>query len=287
MVRYREEFSRLGGDGLSFDDWGKVEEIDGKIQKDKQYKKLRKAVKSHEAKMIAAEKRLSEAQSAAREKLVKAIGVPESQRLEIRAKTGGKQELDAAVDELGQVPASRYTSCSSRHSAASQNAANFLTSISHKDSENSAADSAIVVSIKPDMWQRSHSRGRFVALGTDAAEATAVHEIGHVLENDSGFAMLATGFLHKRCGNEIPHKMYTNERSGRPEYGREDRFGDAFGDSAGYVGKHYSHGATEIFSMGLEKLYTDPVGFAKKDPEYFNFMVGAMSGKIKIPKDGG
>lgn len=102
MVRYREEFSRLGGDGLSFDDWGKVEEIDGKIQKDKQYKKLRKAVKSHESKMIAAEKRLSEAQSAAREKLVKAIDLQRLRPLRFWQLTARLHSLLLRADELGE-----------------------------------------------------------------------------------------------------------------------------------------------------------------------------------------
>jgi hypothetical protein len=34
-------------------------------------------------------------------------------------------------------------------------------------------------------------------------------------------------------------------------------------------------------SMGLEQLHRDPVKFAKDDPEYFNFVMGALHGDTR------
>ena len=67
------------------------------------------------------------------------------------------------------------------------------------------------------------------------------------------------------------------------EVGRVDNFAAVFGKRAAYVGKQYENDyATEVLSMGLEEMYRDPVGFAKADPDYFDFVVGVMrSGKGK------
>jgi hypothetical protein len=47
-----------------------------------------------------------------------------------------------------------------------------------------------------------------------------------------------------------------------------------------YCGKYYKDGATEIISMGLEKMYKDPIAFLDKDPEYFEFIVKVMWGDL-------
>jgi hypothetical protein len=64
------------------------------------------------------------------------------------------------------------------------------------------------------------------------------------------------------------------------EEGRDDDFKKTMGDYGRYTGKVYMtddgiHG-TEILSMGLQKLYEDPAGFAAKDPEFFNFVLGVV-----------
>lgn len=50
--------------------------------------------------------------------------------------------------------------------------------------------------------------------------------------------------------------------------------------AAGYVGKTYANNRTEVFSMGMEQLYKDPINFAEDDPEYFKFIVGVLRGDI-------
>ena len=47
-----------------------------------------------------------------------------------------------------------------------------------------------------------------------------------------------------------------------------------------YCGKQYSDGSTEILSMGIEELVTDPVKFYSKDPEYFRFVLMLIRGEI-------
>lgn len=38
------------------------------------------------------------------------------------------------------------------------------------------------------------------------------------------------------------------------------------------MGKDYGKDASEIFSMGMEEMSRDPIGFAEKDPEMFDFI---------------
>jgi len=48
-----------------------------------------------------------------------------------------------------------------------------------------------------------------------------------------------------------------------------------------YVGKDYKYKATEALSMGLQKVFEDPLRFAKLDPEYFKFVLGQLDGSLR------
>ena len=277
----RSEFEKVYKPGMSDSD---MEASRARIVATRQYKKLAKPVDNFSKKMKASEAKVKDAQEKERARFLAAIAIPAESRLPVVVKESNKDLIKESRYEVGSSISKEFKTCTKPHAQAAREASEFLSAMLHKDSENANAGSVVVHSLRAGKDGRAYAASNHVALGKNSTTATAVHEIGHVLERDRSFEVLATGFLAKRCGNEVPHVMYRSMMLNRPEYGREDRFGDAFGDSAGYVGKYYRHGATEIFSMGLEKLYTDPVGFAKKDPEYFNFMVGAMSGKIKVPK---
>ena len=64
------------------------------------------------------------------------------------------------------------------------------------------------------------------------------------------------------------------------EVGWDDQFHKAMLLNPRYVGKYYASQDTEVLSMGVEKLLTDPVHFAKEDPEYFKLVVGILSGRL-------
>ena len=111
---------------------------------------------------------------------------------------------------------------------------------------------------------------------------TAAHEVGHHYENTiPGLRDKARAFLDYRLQGEPVIQM--NRKPGMSslrddEHGAKDRFDKAFGTSeAYYVGKQY-HRDTEVVSMGLQKLYQDPVGFARRDPEYFQWLTTALRG---------
>jgi hypothetical protein len=123
-----------------------------------------------------------------------------------------------------------------------------------------------------------------VSSGSGAAEV--VHEYGHHLEfHVPGVKEAALDFHARRTAGEPPTSMakaFPDGRYAEEEHGYKDDFAKTFSEGddrrAFYVGKKYANGATEIVSMGLEKMYKDPVKFAHSDPEYFTFITGLLSG---------
>lgn len=137
-------------------------------------------------------------------------------------------------------------------------------------------------------------RNKLLAFAEGAGPATAIHELGHVLEEFGEVHELVQGFLHHRLKGETfqqLNQVLKTDRFDDWEEGGKDKFHRAFlgrllgltkseaNDRAFYTGKHYI-GATEVLSMGAELLYDDPIGFAQRDPEWFDFTVGILRGDL-------
>ncbi|MFZ9959768.1 MAG: hypothetical protein ACO3GP_05200, partial [Candidatus Limnocylindrus sp.] len=126
-----------------------------------------------------------------------------------------------------------------------------------------------------------HGRTRIFLTNKHKAEIHA-HELGHILEESDPYVeeMVQT-FLNYRVGGEKPQSLrkVTGLDYRETETGRKDNF-DRFFDtaSAWYVGKEYDKNS-EILSMGLQALYSDPVGFMEKDPEYAQFVISVLQYK--------
>lgn len=114
---------------------------------------------------------------------------------------------------------------------------------------------------------------------------TAIHEWVHAFDHsDPGIAAAVHEFWKYRVGDEAPTNLqqkFPGSKYKPDEEGRRDRFDLAFGDtsSAYYCGKVYPNGATEVLTMGVQQLFEDPSGFARKDPEYFTFVLGILTGR--------
>lgn len=110
------------------------------------------------------------------------------------------------------------------------------------------------------------------AIWSDAG--TMAHELGHWIEwGDPNVRQSVQDFLNRRTMGEQPQKLADLF----PGYGYRDNEIvklDKFAEP--YMGKIYAHGSTEILSMGIEQLYRDPIGFAKSDPDYFDFIITVL-----------
>lgn len=131
------------------------------------------------------------------------------------------------------------------------------------------------------------------------SSAIFAHETGHVIEGKVLDSMVIP-FLYKRVGasgeTAIPMKKI-NKAYKADEFSLKDDFMEP------YTGKVYTNVnsggpgftlrdypniiATEIVSMGLEHMYKDPIVFAQKDPEFFDFIWSLRSNpKVRKAKDG-
>jgi hypothetical protein len=140
-----------------------------------------------------------------------------------------------------------------------------------------------------ESWtERAYAQGNTISVDRASSASSVVHEIGHVIEHTvPGVQEAATAFLKKRTAGETLVKLKdvpanAGRGYGDSEVGRRFR-SDAFPkEQQYYIGRDYGAAVTEVISMGLEKLYTDPVGFAAKDPEYFKFITGILDGTFRV-----
>jgi len=138
---------------------------------------------------------------------------------------------------------------------------------------------------KPSAFYSETENEINVPTGMNRVE-TNVHEMGHGIEYQlPGVQTAAQHFLKQRVGKQQPRKLkelFPDTGYGDDEEGRDDDFAKVFGNrSAWYVGKHYSNGATEVISMGVQQLFENPQAFAKKDPEYASFILGLLDGTCR------
>jgi len=115
---------------------------------------------------------------------------------------------------------------------------------------------------------------------------TAVHELAHHIEGGHRLILEATKrFLARRSRGGAPERL-------RDLTGMDYRFDEitlkanwATRGGKHYVGKFYGPSlgeavATEVISMGLERLYRDPAGFYREDADYFLFLLLALQVRV-------
>jgi len=99
------------------------------------------------------------------------------------------------------------------------------------------------------------------------------HEMGHVLESKSKR-------VHQRCVEFLEKRTLGKPLKWLGEGGADYKVGEMFRDGGfidNYTGKIYKgKKATEVLSTGLEQLYSDPVGFARRDYDHFRFVISVL-----------
>jgi SPP1 gp7 family putative phage head morphogenesis protein len=116
---------------------------------------------------------------------------------------------------------------------------------------------------------------RTIHVNKDTSLSTYVHEMMHDLEYaHPDISTKTKAFLVERGGGIAPRKL--SEITGNSAYGSyEVAYEDAWikrGGSA-YMGKLYPSNATELVTMGMERIIADPRDFAVQDPDYFKLML--------------
>lgn len=115
-----------------------------------------------------------------------------------------------------------------------------------------------------------------VAVTSHFSKGTLWHEMAHHLESDPVASAAAHAFLAERRTSDKTvslRKLTGNSGYSPDERAWEDHF------IVPYVGKHYDHGTTEVFSMGVEQ-FADPLKLAlaiAQDPHHMKLITGYMS----------
>jgi len=98
-----------------------------------------------------------------------------------------------------------------------------------------------------------------------------IHEMGHAIEEMSPKRrQLAKEFLARRTEGDTAKRLSAirpGQGYNAAEMAKPDKFFDP------YCGTIYEHEATELVSMGMERMYKDAARFALEDPDYFKFVL--------------
>lgn len=124
---------------------------------------------------------------------------------------------------------------------------------------------------------RAKNSGNYLVLEGNDTVYTHIHETMHWLERVNP-KMLANSkaFLEYRTRDESAEKLSkitSNRGYTSSEIAKKDKFFNP------YCGKQYDY-ATEIMSMGVQRLFEHPKEFMDEDREYFNFVIANLQGKL-------
>jgi SPP1 gp7 family putative phage head morphogenesis protein len=118
---------------------------------------------------------------------------------------------------------------------------------------------------------------RAIYVGSKTSASVMAHEITHGTEQQTASVLKKSlAFLDKRAAGEKPQRLrdLTGLGYGPGEVTFEDGWENLGGDH--YCGKDYGGRATELLTMGIERLDRNPAAFAKEDPEYFDFVISTL-----------
>ena len=119
---------------------------------------------------------------------------------------------------------------------------------------------------------------RAIFVDEHTSEGTFIHEFIHNIEFENPEISNKTkAFLLKRSGGKQAEKL--RDLTGNTSYGADEiAFEDEWVKRGGsvYTGKLYPDEATEVLTMGVQRIFENPIQFAKDDPEFFEFVLSTL-----------
>ena len=124
---------------------------------------------------------------------------------------------------------------------------------------------------------RANAGGNVINISSTDSIPTYIHETMHWIE-DMNPKVLANSLAFLEYRTQGEESQYLRKLTGNKKYtwdevAKPDKFFHP------YCGKIYKHSASEIMSMGVQKLFEAPEELLK-DKEYFNFVIGNLRGEI-------
>lgn len=221
------------------------------------------------------------------------------ERKEIRAKFEGlakrrgeikqeKRELEEKtaleVSKILQVKngVNLNTHCSSKMQAITDKLKKCLNGVIPETNYNNKQ-----MTVKGHSGRAFHS-GSTINISSNDDIGTAIHETMHNLEEQSEHVLMnSLAFAASRTEGEKQKslKRLTGLSYKSNEVCKKDNFfnpycGKLYDEFGGRDKTFINARASEIMSMGVQELFTNPKEFAKNDREYFDFVVANLQGKL-------
>lgn len=135
---------------------------------------------------------------------------------------------------------------------------------------------------------RAYQLGSTIHISKNEKIETAIHETMHHLEEHSEHVLMnSLAFAASRTEGEKQEslKRLTGLNYKANEVCKKDKFFNPYCgklyDSFGGRNKNFvNSNASEIMSMGVQELFTNPKEFAKNDREYFDFVIANLQGRL-------
>lgn len=258
-----------------------------KIAADKKAEGITRFMHGHETRRKQLEDERAEAGRISKEKgtkeaddAVKSVGAKQA-AFEAEVKTQLAKELAKLVSHPAKIAAKFPKKFGQKERVlAVQNWMQSITNLEDKGEEVHYKSAASSVS----SYVRKGSNGSdLIKLKANCLDQHVAHELGHLIEaRKPGILERAQEFLKYRIeSTKGPHGKVIDLGDINPRQkgikGCIDHFHRIFNAlDAGYCGRIYKDGATEILSMGLEFLQVSPARFARDDPEFFQFIIGCL-----------
>lgn len=143
---------------------------------------------------------------------------------------------------------------------------------------------AVVSMNKIKRGARAFAKGDTINLNEEDTVDVAIHEYMHFIEkNNPRLLANSLAFAKSRTEGEKTKSLatLTGNRSYKGEYAKKDNFFDPYCGRVYSIDQEYNTAnASEILSMGMQRLFTEPKKFAEQDREYFNFVIASIKGDI-------
>ena len=187
-----------------------------------------------------------------------------------------------SIREIVSIPASKRGTIPVKYDPAStellKNSTNIQNGIKISERYTSKDILPKIVKIYTTKEERAFARSSLDEIFVNTkltGESTVAHEITHLLEKDPAILKLSKDFLNKRAKAEKPKSL--KRMTGLNYKSYEKAYKDDWEKLGGnvYTGKLYPN-ATEILTMGIERLHGDPYKFYKQDPDFFEFVVKTL-----------
>lgn len=188
------------------------------------------------------------------------VSIPQAER--------GKVSIHAATQYVGRTRTPRITGAATM--AHAQKGAEIVERYTHAK----LLPSVKVITLRGN---RAYHQSGTIHINPRTKPDVVAHEITHATEKQTPAVLKASlAFLAHRAGGQPTKSLrrLTGDNYRADERAWEDEW--FLRGYHHYCGKDYGGTATELLTMGIQRLHANPLSFYERDPEYFAFVLRTL-----------